>query len=121
MLLCYENNETCLYTKFSPDVNWTMYCFLAIISDTLIFHTFLNMSHIFTALVQTMRTLRIRKNAVKLALYKHFTNTLIFAVIGKFFIISEVIVLFMLCVPKCTYRLGRSDIFKLCSVSEVSW
>jgi len=35
---------------------------------------------IFSSLVQTTRTLRLRRNAVKLALYQHFTNTLIFAV-----------------------------------------
>eukprot|EP00112_Aurelia_sp_Birch-Aquarium-sp1_P026028 Seg898.6 transcript_id=Seg898.6/GoldUCD/mRNA.D3Y31 product="Transmembrane protein 87A" protein_id=Seg898.6/GoldUCD/D3Y31 len=38
---------------------------------------------VFTALVQTTRTLRIRKNVVKLSLYRHFTNTLIFAVIAS--------------------------------------
>ena len=36
------------------------------------------------SLVQTTRTLRIRRNVVKLSLYRHFTNTLIFAVLGKF-------------------------------------
>ncbi|XP_017784365.1 PREDICTED: transmembrane protein 87A [Nicrophorus vespilloides] len=35
---------------------------------------------IFSALVNTMRTLRLRRNEVKLTLYKHFTNTLIFSV-----------------------------------------
>ncbi|XP_049789057.1 transmembrane protein 87A [Schistocerca nitens] len=35
---------------------------------------------IFTSLVQTTRTLRLRRNLVKLSLYHHFTNTLIFAV-----------------------------------------
>ena len=38
---------------------------------------------IFMSLVQTTRTLRIRRNLVKLSLYRHFTNTLIFAVLGK--------------------------------------
>ncbi|XP_065051994.1 transmembrane protein 87A-like [Rhopilema esculentum] len=38
---------------------------------------------VFTALVQTTRTLRIRKNVVKLSLYRHFTNTLIFAVVAS--------------------------------------
>ncbi|ESO94193.1 hypothetical protein LOTGIDRAFT_232452 [Lottia gigantea] len=36
---------------------------------------------IFSGLVQTTRTLRLRRNVVKLSLYRHFTNTLIFAVI----------------------------------------
>ncbi|VDO96083.1 unnamed protein product [Soboliphyme baturini] len=35
---------------------------------------------IFSALVNTTRNLRLRRNEVKLALYRHFTNTLIFAV-----------------------------------------
>lgn len=38
---------------------------------------------IFTSLVQTTRTLRLRRNLVKLALYRHFTNTLIFAVLAS--------------------------------------
>ncbi|XP_057304106.1 transmembrane protein 87A-like [Hydractinia symbiolongicarpus] len=38
---------------------------------------------VFTALVQTTRTLRIRKNIVKLTLYRHFTNTLIFSVVAS--------------------------------------
>lgn len=38
---------------------------------------------IFNALVNTTRTLRLRRNEVKLALYRHFTNTLIFAVIAS--------------------------------------
>ena len=37
---------------------------------------------IFSSLVQTTRTLRLRRNVVKLSLYRHFTNTLIFAVLG---------------------------------------
>eukprot|EP00794_Sanderia_malayensis_P017406 gene17406-19149_t len=37
----------------------------------------------FQSLVQTTRTLRIRKNLVKLSLYRHFTNTLIFGVIAS--------------------------------------
>lgn len=38
---------------------------------------------IFTSLVQTTRTLRLRRNMVKLSLYKHFTNTLIFSVMAS--------------------------------------
>ncbi|CAL1291155.1 unnamed protein product [Larinioides sclopetarius] len=38
---------------------------------------------IFSSLVQTIRTLRLRRNIVKLQLYRHFTNTLIMAVIGS--------------------------------------
>ncbi|XP_055917895.1 transmembrane protein 87A [Eupeodes corollae] len=38
---------------------------------------------IFTSLVQTTRTLRLRRNKVKLSVYRHFTNTLIFAVIAS--------------------------------------
>ncbi|CAL8111259.1 unnamed protein product [Orchesella dallaii] len=38
---------------------------------------------IFHSLLTTTRTLRLRRNLVKLALYRHFTNTLIFAVISS--------------------------------------
>jgi len=38
---------------------------------------------VFTSLVQTTRTLRIRKNLIKLTLYRHFTNALIFTVIAS--------------------------------------
>lgn len=53
---------------------------------------------IFTSLVQTTRTLRLRRNMVKLTLYRHFTNTLIFAVIAS--------VIFMLFSIK-THRMAR--------------
>jgi len=36
---------------------------------------------IFTSLIHTMRSLRIRKNEIKLALYRHFTNVLCLAVL----------------------------------------
>ncbi|XP_061600795.1 transmembrane protein 87A isoform X2 [Cololabis saira] len=36
---------------------------------------------IFVSLAQTIKTLKLRRNPVKLSLYRHFTNTLIFAVI----------------------------------------
>ncbi|XP_035519552.1 transmembrane protein 87A isoform X2 [Morone saxatilis] len=35
---------------------------------------------IFVSLAQTIKTLKLRRNPVKLSLYRHFTNTLIFAV-----------------------------------------
>ncbi|XP_062872476.1 transmembrane protein 87A-like isoform X2 [Trichomycterus rosablanca] len=38
---------------------------------------------IFTSLAQTMKLLRLRRNVVKLSLYRHFTNTLLFAVIAS--------------------------------------
>ncbi|XP_060803593.1 transmembrane protein 87A isoform X2 [Amyelois transitella] len=37
----------------------------------------------FVSLAHTMRTLQLRRNAIKLTLYRHFTNTLIFAVISS--------------------------------------
>lgn len=40
---------------------------------------------VFSSLVQTTRTLRMRRNLVKLNLYRQFTNTLVIAVLGKFF------------------------------------
>ncbi|XP_056291200.1 transmembrane protein 87A [Pseudoliparis swirei] len=38
---------------------------------------------IFVSLAQTIKTLKLRKNPVKLSLYRHFTNTLVFAVIAS--------------------------------------
>lgn len=38
---------------------------------------------VFVALAHTMRTLQLRRNTIKLSLYRHFTNTLIFAVISS--------------------------------------
>lgn len=37
----------------------------------------------FSALVATTRTLRLRRNVVKLALYRHFANTLVLSVIAS--------------------------------------
>ncbi|XP_067847277.1 transmembrane protein 87A-like isoform X2 [Heptranchias perlo] len=42
---------------------------------------------IFISLSQTMKMLKLRRNVVKLSLYRHFTNTLIFAVIASIFFI----------------------------------
>ncbi|XP_058390591.1 transmembrane protein 87B isoform X2 [Diceros bicornis minor] len=57
---------------------------------------------IFISLAQTMKTLRLRKNTVKFSLYRHFTNTLIFAVLAS--------VVFMVWTTK-TFRIAkcRSD------------
>jgi hypothetical protein len=38
---------------------------------------------IFTGLVATARTLRLRNNVVKLNVYRHFTNTMIFAIVAS--------------------------------------
>ncbi|XP_056423177.1 transmembrane protein 87B isoform X2 [Hyla sarda] len=38
---------------------------------------------IFVSLAQTMKTLKLRKNVVKYSLYRHFTNTLIFAILAS--------------------------------------
>ncbi|CAG09481.1 unnamed protein product, partial [Tetraodon nigroviridis] len=43
----------------------------------------LTVINIFVSLAQTIKTLKLRRNPVKLSLYRHFTNTLIFAVIAS--------------------------------------
>nr|XP_023418780.1 transmembrane protein 87B [Cavia porcellus] len=53
---------------------------------------------IFISLAQTMKTLRLRKNTVKFSLYRHFTNTLIFAVLAS--------VVFMVWTTK-TFRMAK--------------
>ncbi|KAL0620124.1 Transmembrane protein 87B [Plecturocebus cupreus] len=50
------------------------------------------------SLAQTMKTLRLRKNTVKFSLYRHFTNTLIFAVLAS--------VVFMVWTTK-TFRIAK--------------
>ncbi|MEQ2158577.1 hypothetical protein GOODEAATRI_013630, partial [Goodea atripinnis] len=40
--------------------------------------------YIFISLSQTTRLLKLRRNVVKLSLYQHFTNTLVFFVVGEF-------------------------------------
>lgn len=42
---------------------------------------------IFMSLMQTMKTLRLRRNVVKLSLYRHFCNTIIFCVIASLIMI----------------------------------
>lgn len=44
---------------------------------------FFNRIHIFISLSQTTRLLKLRRNVAKLSLYQHFTNTLIFSVVGE--------------------------------------
>ncbi|XP_051698635.1 transmembrane protein 87B isoform X1 [Oryctolagus cuniculus] len=53
---------------------------------------------IFISLAQTMKTLRLRKNTVKFSLYRHFTNTLIFAVLAS--------IVFMIWTTK-TFRIAK--------------
>ncbi|KAG7283463.1 hypothetical protein CRUP_035256, partial [Coryphaenoides rupestris] len=43
----------------------------------------LDSSHIFISLSRTTRLLKLRRNVVKLSLYQHFTNTLIFSVVAS--------------------------------------
>ncbi|XP_044059871.1 transmembrane protein 87A-like isoform X2 [Siniperca chuatsi] len=54
---------------------------------------------IFVSLAQTMKLLRLRRNVVKLSLYRHFTNTLIFAVIASVIFIIWTTKTFRM--PKC--------------------
>ena len=66
----------------------------------LICTSFLDCSHIFSSLIQTTRTLRLRRNVVKLTLYRHFTNTLIFSVLGKRVCVCACV---CVCVCVCAY------------------
>ncbi|GAB0095414.1 transmembrane protein 87A [Sergentomyia squamirostris] len=67
---------------------------------------------IFTSLVQTTRTLRLRRNMVKLSLYRHFTNTLIFAVIAS--------VIFMLYSLK-SHRMASCSDWKELWIDDAFW
>uniref|UniRef100_A0A1B6CTU1 Transmembrane protein 87A n=2 Tax=Clastoptera arizonana TaxID=38151 RepID=A0A1B6CTU1_9HEMI len=68
---------------------------------------------IFTSLVQTTRTLRLRRNLVKLNLYRHFTNTLIFAVMSS--------VIFMLYSIKAHYFAPCLATWKELWVDDAYW
>lgn len=68
---------------------------------------------IFSALVNTTRTLRLRRNEVKLALYRHFTNTLIFAVIAS--------VIYMLYSIKTHRLVGCLTIWKDMWLDDAYW
>ncbi|XP_054263065.1 transmembrane protein 87A-like [Macrosteles quadrilineatus] len=68
---------------------------------------------IFTSLVQTTRTLRLRRNMVKLNLYRHFTNTLIFAVISS--------VVFMLYSIKAHYLVNCFTAWKELWIDDAYW
>uniref|UniRef100_A0A1B6GQR7 Transmembrane protein 87A n=3 Tax=Cuerna arida TaxID=1464854 RepID=A0A1B6GQR7_9HEMI len=68
---------------------------------------------IFTSLVQTTRTLRLRRNVVKLNLYRHFTNTLIFAVIAS--------VIFMLYSIKAHYLVSCFTAWKELWIDDAYW
>ncbi|KAM4627866.1 transmembrane protein 87A isoform 2-T2 [Polymixia lowei] len=54
---------------------------------------------VFVSLAQTIKLLRLRRNIVKLSLYRHFTNTLIFAVIASIIFIIWTTKTFKM--PKC--------------------
>ena len=61
---------------------------LLLLLDTFIFYW------IFISIVDTRRTLRLRKNYVKLAMYNHFAYTLIFAILATLgFIVWSFVVL----------------------------
>ena len=43
------------------------------------------------SLMATMKTLRLRRNVMKLAIYRHFANIVVFMVVGKFYIMQYII------------------------------
>ncbi|XP_054855460.1 transmembrane protein 87A-like [Eublepharis macularius] len=59
---------------------------------------------ILISLVQTMKLLKLRRNLVKLSLYRHFTNTLIFAVIASIIFIIWTTKTFRLAVCQSDWR-----------------
>ncbi|KAL1506869.1 hypothetical protein ABEB36_006151 [Hypothenemus hampei] len=68
---------------------------------------------IFSALVNTTRTLRLRRNEAKLSLYRHFTNTLIFSVVAS--------VIFMLYCIKVHYYVTCLTVWKDIWIEEAFW
>ncbi|KAF7270548.1 transmembrane protein 87A [Rhynchophorus ferrugineus] len=68
---------------------------------------------IFSALVATTRTLRLRRNEAKLSLYRHFTNTLIFSVVAS--------VIFMLYCLKVHHFVTCLTVWKDIWLEEAFW
>ncbi|XP_060532198.1 transmembrane protein 87A [Cylas formicarius] len=68
---------------------------------------------IFSALVNTTRTLRLRRNETKLSLYRHFTNTLIFSVVAS--------VIFMLYCIKVHHYVKCLTVWKDLWLEEAFW
>lgn len=68
---------------------------------------------IFSALVNTTRTLRLRRNESKLSLYRHFTNTLIFSVVAS--------VIFMLYCIKVHRYVACLTVWKDIWLEEAFW
>lgn len=91
VLACIESYLRTMHTKDDASNQFVASIPLAVLDSAICWW-------IFTSLVQTTRTLRLRRNTVKLSLYRHFTNTLIFAVIAS--------IIFMLFSIK-THRLAR--------------
>lgn len=77
MLACVESYMIATYRKSDPNSQLLVARIPLAVLDSAICWW------IFTSLVQTTRTLRLRRNMVKLTLYRHFTNTLIFAVMAS--------------------------------------
>lgn len=63
-------------TFHTKDTSSVVTLALLLLLDTLIFYW------IFTSIVDTRRTLRLRKNYVKLSMYNHFSYMLIFAIVS---------------------------------------
>lgn len=68
---------------------------------------------IFSALVNTTRTLKLRRNEVKLSLYRHFTNTLIFSLVAS--------VVFMLYSIKTHRLVSCLSVWKDLWLDEAYW
>ncbi|CAN7999950.1 unnamed protein product, partial [Ixodes hexagonus] len=80
---CSEHASLCL-PKNNPDHLQTFLGVgLAIVDSGICWWISFAGIYIFSSLSQTTRTLRLRRNVVKLSLYRHFTNTLIFAVLAS--------------------------------------
>uniref|UniRef100_U5EXR0 Putative conserved plasma membrane protein n=1 Tax=Corethrella appendiculata TaxID=1370023 RepID=U5EXR0_9DIPT len=77
VLACIESYLRIMHTKNDPSNQILLASIPLAVLDSAICWW------IFTSLVQTTRTLRLRRNMVKLSLYRHFTNTLIFAVLAS--------------------------------------
>ena len=70
----------CYYIQTSQDVEQTNSDLIAVIPLALCETGIVYW--VFSSLLQTIRTLRLRRNVAKLSLYRHFTNLLVFTILG---------------------------------------
>ncbi|POI33983.1 hypothetical protein CIB84_002265 [Bambusicola thoracicus] len=78
--LAFLDTALCWWISFTILLSGGCVFFERVCVHLVLSEAFLDFLYIFISLTQTMKLLKLRRNVVKLSLYRHFTNTLILAV-----------------------------------------